>query len=274
MENGTDYYWVGTFDEATNVFSDANGRVNYSVPSQQCDYGMFYASKSFADAAADAPRLLIGWVGEAAGGPLREWEGIQSTPRSVVADPYHPGRALFQPLPALVSLREGGSRVALPPATLAPGSAAPVNGLSGVQLDCVANFTLPLAPSAFGLSVFVGEGFSLNVTLHVGDVAGWANLTVGPHTGPFPLPSSGPIMLRVLVDHSVVEAFAADGRAVITHRVYPPDGAVGVQVLNSGAAAVQLGGFEGYTMRTPSKPSLDELRAKAASRARATAGRE
>ena len=38
MENGTDYYWVGHFDEYTNEFTDgrAGGRVNTSVPSQRC----------------------------------------------------------------------------------------------------------------------------------------------------------------------------------------------------------------------------------------------
>ena len=137
----------------------------------------------------------------------------------------------------------------------------------------------------------MGGGFSVNVTLELGPgvqgagvhgtgVQGagrtpedpptvWGRLRVGPHSGPFPLPASGPITLRVLVDHSVVEAFAADGRAVVTHRTYPPgDLARGVQIFNLGAGPVRLASFEGYTMRTPPVPSLDELREKAAEHAR------
>ena len=87
MENGTDYYWVGSFDEASNSFVDTGGaRVVASVPTQRCDYGSFYSSKSFASAAGGR-RLLIGWVAEADGGPLKEWAGIQSIPRLVTADP-------------------------------------------------------------------------------------------------------------------------------------------------------------------------------------------
>lgn len=161
---------------------------------------------------ANPPAALHAQVAEAPGGPLREWEGVQSTPRQVRADPQHPGRALFEPLAALTSLREPSSWVTLPSTALAPSSTTPVNGLTGWQLDLLATFDVPrvamgtATTADFGLQVLAGAGFALNITLEVGSVAGWATLRVGPHAGPFPLPVSGPLTLRVLVDHSVSTA--------------------------------------------------------------------
>ena len=150
MENGTDYYWVGTFDEATNTFLDTSGaRVDTAVPTQRCDYGSFYSSKSFATAAGGR-RLLIGWAAEAEGGPLKEWAGIQSIPRLVTADPAHRRRVLFNPPPELATLRDAASRVALGPQPLAPASTTPLS-LRGLQLDVTATFSAHSAGSAFGL---------------------------------------------------------------------------------------------------------------------------
>ena len=150
MENGTDYYWVGRFDEARNTFVDTSGaRVVAAVPTQRCDYGSFYSSKSFATAAGGR-RLLIGWVAEAEGGPLKEWAGIQSTPRLVTADPTDRRRALFAPPPEIATLRDAASRVALGATRLPPSSSLPLS-LRGLQLDLTATFSAHSAGSAFGL---------------------------------------------------------------------------------------------------------------------------
>ena len=150
MENGTDYYWVGRFDEARNTFVDTSGaRVVAAVPTQRCDYGSFYSSKSFATAAGGR-RLLIGWVAEAEGGPLKEWAGIQSTPRLVTADPADRRRVLFAPPPEIATLRDAASRVALGATHLPPSSSLPLS-LRGLQLDLAATFSAPSAGSAFGL---------------------------------------------------------------------------------------------------------------------------
>ena len=150
MENGTDYYWVGRFDEARNAFVDTSGaRVVAAVPTQRCDYGSFYSSKSFATAAGGR-RLLIGWVAEAEGGPLKEWAGIQSTPRLVTADPADRRRVLFAPPPEIATLRDAASRVALGATQLPPSSSLPLS-LRGLQLDLTATFSAPSAGSAFGL---------------------------------------------------------------------------------------------------------------------------
>ena len=44
-------------------------------------------------------------------------------------------------------------------------------------------------------------------------------------------PSDSNITLRVYIDHSVIEAYAQGGRAVITSRTYPTDDALGAPLL-------------------------------------------
>merc|ERR1711988_1922139 len=99
---------------------------------------MFYSSKSFADPTATS-RTMIGWVGEE-GGPIREWSGLQSVPRTVSADPDYTGRVLFLPIDALKTLR--GKAVSLGRTSLQANTSTLTNA-SGVQLDIVADFQGP-----------------------------------------------------------------------------------------------------------------------------------
>ena len=49
MENGTDYYWTGRFDEVLNRFIEAGAESNATLISreaQRCDFGSFYSSKA------------------------------------------------------------------------------------------------------------------------------------------------------------------------------------------------------------------------------------
>jgi hypothetical protein len=114
----------------------------------------------------------------------------------------------------------------------------------------------------FGLGVFAdSEPSSMhNVSIEVTS-ATEATLTVGPHSGPFPLPKDGSLPLRVLLDHSVIEAFAGGGRAVVTRRVYP--GESHVHVFPFGSAPVHVASFEGYALNKATAPSVQELEAVA-----------
>lgn len=69
MENGTDYWTTGTFDYVANAFVPGDGVDSQGFsPLQQCDYGMFYSSKTFNNA---VQKVLIGWVGEGPTSPLK-----------------------------------------------------------------------------------------------------------------------------------------------------------------------------------------------------------
>merc|ERR1712151_1149695 len=103
MSDGTDYWTTGLFDESTNQFVVNANVKELGNRTQLMDFGKFYSSKSFADPLS-TNRTVIGWVGEE-GGPMREWSGIQSTPRTVSLDPDFAGRVLFLPIDAVKPLR-------------------------------------------------------------------------------------------------------------------------------------------------------------------------
>ena len=64
------------------------------------------------------------------------------------------------------------------------------------------------------------------------------------------LAEDGVFELRALVDRSVVEFFVAKGRAVVTKRVYPPEGQANVRVFASRTATgtVPAPHIEAYDM--------------------------
>ena len=101
--------------------------------------------------------------------------------------------------------------------------------------------------------------------------------------GPFDLAAAGsgggggPLELRVLVDSSIVEAFADGGRATVTHRTYPmaPSPQRGViSLLNCGDLDVEIESFEAFQMAKATPPSVEELRANAQANVRANNKRE
>ena len=110
----------------------------------------------------------------------------------------------------------------------------------------------------FGLGVLGGL---VNATVSIpsgADSVKWATLRLQTPTSPpggvlaeFPLAlSDDHLALRVLVDRSVIEVFAHDGRAVATHRVYKNDVDVGstVLLLNRGTNGVTLAGLDAFAM--------------------------
>ena len=238
MENGTDYWSTGIYDEAKNAFVTGPGVHDVGSDVQRVDYGPFYSSKSMLDASGTR-RLFIGWIEEEVGSPLKGWSGVQSVPRVVSADPDYPGRVRFWPAAELETLRGAPKHFA---AALSAGASV-ATGAAGVQLDVTANFTAGPGAS-FGLGVLNG---AVNVTIEVDGAGGWATLRAGAHAGRFPLKGAD-ASLRVLVDHSVVETFVDGGRAAVVARAYPGDGAGGVSAFNAGGQTVQLTGLAAFPM--------------------------
>jgi hypothetical protein len=207
MENGTDYWSTGSFNESSNLF-DHNA--NILDPSemggssrQMLDGGWWYASKTWL--AADGRRLIIGSIIEGnAGGPILQWSGVQSVPRSIAADPEHTGRIMSYPIIELQSLRVGPASTH-PSTTLPPHSTQAAPGVSGAQLDVTVHFFQDWSSTdrshEFGIGVLGGI---TNATIQISRVAGrtfpsgrsvdptqrWASFRMGPHTCEFPLPPS------------------------------------------------------------------------------------
>jgi len=264
MENGTDFWTTGSYSTTTNLFTTGAGvsAGTYSAD-QQCDYGSFYSSKTFAGAAT---KVLVGWVGEGVDTPLKDWAGLQSIPREITPDPTRPGRVLFYPID-LTSLHGAATRMG--PTSLSAGAMLKVPTLAALQLDLFATFQGPFAAgSMFGVGVFAVDGdlsTMTNVTVTILADGSSAVLTVGPHRGVFPLDKqSKAVVLRILADHSIVEGFVNNGSACATTRVYPGSSkATGVHIINDGVNTVELASFHGFEMKTAIPPSVEELMAHA-----------
>jgi sucrose-6-phosphate hydrolase SacC (GH32 family) len=152
-------------------------------------------------------------------------------------------RLAQEPVAELRTLR--GPRVSL--AAREIGGATPLEGVAGDALEITADF-LPGTAASFGLKVrkgpseetvvgydvragelFVDRRRSGNVSVHPG--------FAGRHAAPLALEDGGPLRLHVFVDRSSVEVFAADGRIVITDRVFPDPASQGVEAWAEGGKA-------------------------------------
>ena len=272
---GTDYWATGSFDEAKGVFTAGAGSEAVPRDGQRLDYGTFYASKTFYDAAS-GEQLVFGWVQEEAGSPLVQWASVQSIPRVIREDPLIAGRLVFMPVDAVRTLRQLPPAASTRSAAVPPTVGLPLPSVTGAHLDVVMVWDwASLARDApIGLSVLGGAA---NITLVLADTASCANdtrlltadtecalLTVGRHSGTFLVPP-GPVELRVLVDSSIVEAFAAGGRAVITSRVYPLDSAAALPcaLLNRGDKAARVVSLDAFHMAKATQVGTDALRARA-----------
>ncbi len=64
--------------------------------------------------------------------------------------------------------------------------------------------------------------------------------------------------LRIVVDNSIVEVFAADSSVALTARVYPPPGACGVWLSNTDAVTpVSLASVQAWPLASPAPPNID-----------------
>ena len=60
--------------------------------------------------------------------------------------------------------------------------------------------------------------------------------------------------LHVFVDRSIVEVFGAEGRAVVTARVYPNPESASVAVFNAGKGSATVLAVDGYQMGNATEP--------------------
>jgi beta-fructofuranosidase len=210
--------------------------------------GHFYAPQSFFD--GTGRRVMFGWLRE--GRPVADqvaagWSGAMSLPRVLTLDAD--GRLRTTPAPELTALRRAGDeavgsgRVRLPVAQteiratfdVGPRSQAGVvihhsrTQSTRVVYDAVDRRLRIEGPqSQAGDGTGDGSGLADGSELGEGDPCEH-DLEVGP---------SEPLVLRIFVDHSVVEVYACD-RAVLTERVYPGwDEEQGLATYANGAARV------------------------------------
>ncbi len=228
----------------------AEGTFIADGPPKSVDLGLrhFYAPQSFTT--SDGRRIQFGWAQEArpdAAAVEAGWSGVMSLPRTVALGPD--GRLLAAPVDGVADLRVGhGEQV-----SVAAGDVWATT--TGDQLDVSADVHLP-AGARVELAVRATDDLGeVTVVRLEREQDGTTRLTLDrSHSrvdsqaddydlcelgGTLPTPSGDIVMLRVLVDHSMLEVFA-DG-VPLTARVYPSRAdAVGVRVRVEGQASANL----------------------------------
>lgn len=260
--DGHDHWMVGRLSSDLKRFEptiDSSLMVSNLV-----DYGnSFYASKSFFDPVKNR-QILFGWSKETASYSAftrrRDWNGMQTLPR-VLSLSANKKRWLSHPLPELRELRTSYATVPEFPfgVRIAPNMNSlkvPVpSGADVAQIEVVlgVSFSPPLNLSQsleFSVCVFMGEERSVWTSIGFRKAAGYditlfmeqqqqRNVKAEPshriHLFEGEADSVSSLDVRVFVDHSIVEAFAANGLISSTNRVYPDK-----PVVASTAAALDL----------------------------------
>ena len=202
----------------------------------------FYAPQSMRDEAGR--RVLFGWLqeGRPDGSAIAAgWSGVMSLPRIVTA--ASDGSIHQAPAPEVDALRE--EQVVAVASSL---SAAPLEIGRGEELDLELRLTIPddgLVTITLRATDDDAEGTVLQLRRH-GDRAELSldrtrssldpEVDASPRSGEVPIGSDGGLDVRILLDHSAVEVFAAG--VPLTTRVYPTRrDALGVRIAGAGAHA-------------------------------------
>ena len=227
------------------------------------DWGRdFYAAQSFSNVPAeDGRRLVIGWISNwmyAREMPTSPWRGGQSVARELALWRFPEGlRVVQRPAKEIETLREAsislrdlsvreandrirregfsGDSLELR-AVLDVGSADDLGlrVLQGDAQETVVGFTASPA------EVYVDRSKSGNVEFH--------DTFAGRHSARLAAPD-GRLQLHVLVDRSVVEVFAGEGRVAITDRVFPDPSSTGLSVFAKGGEA-RVVSLDAWQMRS------------------------
>lgn len=221
-------YFLGDFDGTTFLPHDEPDTVLWAELGAD-----FYAAQSWSDMpAADGRRLWIGWLSNwdyTKQVPTEPWRGAMTVPREVgLVDTDQGPRLTQQPVRELESARGPARRWS---GTVSDEDAGVE--FAGAALDVVAEFSADSAAS-FGFDVFVGERSRTRVgyDTRAGELfvdrteSGSADPGSGyraRHAAPLDT-EDGVVRLRLLIDHSTVEVFAADGRVVLTDLVLRDEG--------------------------------------------------
>jgi beta-fructofuranosidase len=194
----------------------------------------FYAAKTMLD--ARGRRVMLGWITEARSGEAQKaagWASVLSLPRVLSLRPD--GTLGQEPLAELAELRGRHTRVENV-VTSADGGEANrlLPELRGDSYELLVRFA-PGKAEQVGVLLRATPDLA-ECTRIIYDRAGGSLMG-----SPLVLAKDEPLELRVFVDRSVVEVFAANGRACVTARTYPSrSDALGVGLfVRAGAAVAQ-----------------------------------
>jgi sucrose-6-phosphate hydrolase SacC (GH32 family) len=210
-------------------------------------------------------QILWGWVAEEGSAPHKgeDWSSIQSLPRSVEIDPTNSSRLMFPPIEELQALR--GAPIAIASTSVGAGAATKLDVSASLdQMEILINITADFTKPGVQAGVSVMGGVNVTIgSLPTPNAEGvnLLKLQCGSKVGQSVIgPSSSEVSLRIFLDKSSIEAYAAGGRGVASHRVYPTADQLqsGVQLVNTGSVPVAITGTA-WPMAEAKRPSVPEL---------------
>ncbi|XP_057775933.1 beta-fructofuranosidase, insoluble isoenzyme CWINV1-like isoform X2 [Salvia miltiorrhiza] len=137
--SGRDDYVIGTYDPMTDEFNVVGVDFMDDRVQLRYDYGNFYASKSFYDAAKKR-RVLWSWVLEGdseANSIARGWYGLQALPRTILLHEDHT-QLIQWPIEEVEGLRDG--KVTLDIKEIESGTMLEIAGITASQADVEVSF--------------------------------------------------------------------------------------------------------------------------------------
>ena len=270
-------YFVGHFDGTRFVAESPPPQIaNAGTPIDKvlwADFGKdFYAAVSWADVPdKDGRRLWLGWMNNwqyAQEIPTMPWRSAQSLPRALALRTTSEGiRLVQQPINELQTLRGPRHTVAAQPVGEGAITLAS-HGVAGTALEIAVEFDVGTAAEV-GLKVRAGRdeetvigvdsrGGRLFVDRTRSGQVGFHREFSGRHTAPLRV-ESGRVKLRVFVDWSSVEVFAADGEVVLTDQLFPAPDSDGVALYARGGTA-RLVSFEAWPLASIWAPASGRQR--------------
>ncbi|XP_057249567.1 beta-fructofuranosidase, soluble isoenzyme I isoform X2 [Beta vulgaris subsp. vulgaris] len=259
-DNKQDHYALGTYDMTTQTWTPDNPDMDVGL-GLRLDYGKYYASKTFFDQNKQRRILWgwVGETDTEADDLLKGWASLQTIPRVVTYDAKTGTNILQWPVKEVESLRTDSREY--DNLLLQPGSIINLDITSGAQLDISAEFVVDQealkstvgddvinncsaaavrqALGPFGLLVLADESLSELTPIYFyiakasdGTVKNWfctdqsrsskaSSVDKQIYGGPVPVLEGEKYSMRLLVDHSIIEAFGQGGRTCITSRIYP-----------------------------------------------------
>lgn len=257
----TAQYFLGAFDGTT--FTRDLGAEGHDDPAawRQTDAGQdFYAARTW-EHAPGGRRVWLAWMGNwdyPYAAPTAPWTGAMSLPRELGlrTGPDGAVRLVQGPVAEVEALRGPAWEPALPDDGVVAGELTldPPDGVTSGAYEVLAEVE-PGDGATLGLRVHRsadGAGTLVEVgtdRLVLDRTTGGPATLADPDTGaevPFArrreatgrmVSDDGRVRLRVVVDASSVEIFAADGAVCGTMTAFPPPGATGISVVSGGGTS-------------------------------------
>ncbi|WP_176582799.1 glycoside hydrolase family 32 protein [Actinomyces qiguomingii] len=238
----------------TIVASDIAGfSQNQAMP--YLDHGRDYYAAVTWNGAPDGERYTVAWMANwdyAGAVPPGPWRTAMTTPRRLELHSLDGApRLTAEPVAGIESLYTGDA-VVLDGTAIPEGTTALDDTVAGTSLDI--SLTLdPASATTSGVVVHAadGQGTAVGYDAKAGEVyldrtasgvTSFSTVFPSVERAAVSPDADGRVRLRVLVDASSVEVFAAEGAVTITDVVYPEPGAAGVSLFADGgeATATQL----------------------------------